>query len=517
MEQSSRSLGLQYEIPAAAGIAVDEADATSAQPVTSTLLRDAPASNVARSMMKSSSSQIVARILVALSRLVVAGMIVRRYQESLFGEYSLIFGILSIGDWLVDFGTTEVFVRDMCREPEHSQKLLRILTFTKMVQAPVAWAVLSGLIFALQYPSHVLIAGLVGGANVLFLAGVLVYRAIFKATLTMEKESISECVSVLAMIPLVALVCRAGGGLVALIVCHVISRGVFLAGCVILGRRNFAFSVAGVRWHDVTFMFRSSLAIGAVGFLVGGYETMDVLLLSKLGNFTEVAFYSAAQRLVWPTLMALSAVGSTFYPLIASYWPNYRNQFERSCQRALDTVLLLAGVPLSSLLAGAVFYMGLLGHKLVAGAPALRILALLALIKAITGTIGPIMYIVKAQKYALRFIAVALAVKLAAIAAVAHRFGYIGVAVAALVVETLFATLPALYLVQRLTHYRFRWNLVGRAAFGMLLSAGVAAFLISSGNIFAALLAPGIYIAFVFATRTLTFADLAPLLKGKPA
>ena len=483
--------------------------------VESSLLRGS-SRNIGWSMLKSSSAQIVGRILVALSRLVVAGLIVRRYQESMFGEYSLIFGILSIGDWLVDFGATEVFVRDMCREPQNSQRLLRILALTKAAQAPAAFAALAGLMLALRYPGHIVAAGLIGGANIVFFAGVLVYRAVFRATLTMEKESISECVSVLVMIPLVVLVCRSGGGLIALIGCHVISRAVFLAGCVVLGRRQFLPSIANVRWQEVSLMFRSSLAIGVVGFLVGGYETLDVLLLSKLSNFTQVAYYSAAQRLVWPTLMALSAVGATFYPLIASYWPNYRQEFEQSCQRALNTVLLLAGVALSSLFAGAPFYMGLLGQKLASGAPVLRVLVGLALIKAITGTIGPVMYIVKAQKYALQFISVALAVKLIAIAAVAPRFGYMGVAIAALAVETLFAAIPSVYLVQRLTRFRLRWNVAARAALGMLGSALIADWLIPSGAL-PALLAPALYISFVFLTGAVRPAELKSLLEGRAA
>jgi len=488
-----------------------------ADSVGSSVPRDIPATRIGWNMMKSSSAQVVGRIVVALARLVVAGMIIRRYHESIFGEYSLIFGLLSIGDWLVDFGTTEVFVRDICREPERAQRLLRILAATKMAQAPAAFAALTGLLLALRYPSQIVAAGLIGGANIVFFAGVLVYRVVFRVTLTIERESLAECLSVLVMIPLIALVCRAGGGLIALVGCHVISRAVFLGACSFFGRRQFVPSIAGVQWPDVVSAFHSSMAIGIIGFLVGGYETLDILVLSKFSNFSEVAVYSAAQRLVWPTLMALSAVGATFYPVIASYWPHAREQFEQTCQRGLDTMFLLAGVALSSLFAGAPFYMGLLGHKLSSGYPVLRVLAVLALIKAITGTIGPILYIVRAQKHALRFIAVALMVKLIAIAVVAPRFGYMGVAVAALVVEALFATLPSVYLVQRLTKYRLRWGVAVKATLWMSLSSVVASLVVGAGGFVAALLAPLLYTGLIFATGAVRPAELRLLLKSRAA
>jgi O-antigen/teichoic acid export membrane protein len=474
-----------------------------------------PTKNLGRAVLKNSFAQVAGRMLIALSRLVVASFIVRSYGKSTFGEYSLVFVLLSVADWLVDFGTTEVFVREVCREPNSEPRLLRVLTAVKVVQLPAAFSILMVMMLALRYPARIVEAGLVGGLNLVFYAGVLIYRVNFKSTLTIEREVTAESLSVLAMIPMIALVCHYRGSLIALIFCHLISRAIFFGFCFLFGRKRFLPSMQGVTWHDLRWSFHSIAAIGVIGFLVGGYETIDILLLSKLRSFSELAYYSAAQRLVWPVLMALAAVGTTFYPIIASYWPHSRDKFDDACQRALDTVLVLAGFALSALLAGAEFFMGLLGPDLVRGAPALRVLALLCFVKTVTSTAGPVLYVVRAQKKALQFIAVALLVKTGVMAVLAPRFGYMGVAYGALAVETCFAAVPTIYFLQKLTGFHVQWTVPVKVVLITLIAAA-APQLLGLHGLADALVAPLVYGVLVLFTGAVRVSEVRSVLRWAP-
>jgi O-antigen/teichoic acid export membrane protein len=316
------------------------------------------------------------------------------------------------------------------------------------------------------------------------------------------------------MIPLVALACRSGGGLIVLMGCHVISRAIYFGLCFLFGRSRYRFSLQGVTKQDVNWGLRSSVAIGTIGLLVGGYEILDILLLSKLASFSELAYYSAAQRLIWPTLMAVAAVGGTFYPVIASYWPQDRIRFEEACQRGLDTVLVLGGFALCSVFAAAEFFMGLLGPELANGAPVLRVLALLCFVKAITSTVGPVLYVVKAQRQALQFIGIAVAAKAAVIAILTPRYGYMGVAFGALIAETFFAAVPAIYLIRKLSGYRVRWSVPLRVAM-ITMVAAVVPWLLSVKGFPAALAAPGLYVPLAFLSGALRLSEVQSLLKWK--
>src|SRR5262249_47480342 len=148
--------------------------------------------------------------------LVVSGLIVRAYGRELFGEYSLILTLVGLAEWILDFGTADIFVREMCREPKQRRGLLRVLTATKLVQIPIAALLLGAAAVAAGYSHQVVQATLMAGVSLLFTAGIQIYRAMFRSSLTMEKEIVAELISVAAMIPATSAALHAHGGLFTL-------------------------------------------------------------------------------------------------------------------------------------------------------------------------------------------------------------------------------------------------------------------------------------------------------------
>lgn len=440
----------------------------------------------------------------------VVAIIVRAFGAETYGEYALLVAILTMSEWIVDFGTTDVFVRDICREPEREGALMRVLAAAKLLQVPAALALMAIILFALQYPARIVEAGLIGALSLAFFGATLLYRVAFRVHLVMEREMAAELLSVLVMIALVTVAAGAHGGLAGLLACVVISRAAYLAFSFAFGSRYFRLEVSGVDWPAVRAGLRPSMTIGAAGLLLVVYEALDVVLLSRMAATADVAYYSGAQKFAWPLLMALSAVGTTFYSVIASHWPHSRAQFEAACQRAFDTVVLLAAIPLCSILAGAEFFMGLLGPGLVPAAPALRLLALLCVAKAISMTVGPVLYIVHAQSLLLRLVALALGLKAVLVLAVAPGFGFMGAAAVGLALEVVFAGVTV-HLAWKRTGYRVQWGSALRAGFIVAVSAGAALVAVSS-SLVSALLAPVLCIALMFAAGLVSRASLRTLL-----
>ncbi len=73
--------------------------------------------NIKWSVLKNATSQIGGRVFLSLARLLISVLIVRYAGVTRFGEYALVVSILILGEWLVDFGFTEISVRDMCKTP----------------------------------------------------------------------------------------------------------------------------------------------------------------------------------------------------------------------------------------------------------------------------------------------------------------------------------------------------------------------------------------------------------------
>jgi O-antigen/teichoic acid export membrane protein len=157
--------------------------------------------------------------------------------------------------------------------------------------------------------------------------------------------------------------------------------------------------------------------------------------------------------------------------------------------------------------------MGILGPAIVAGAPALRILAVLGVIRAIGATLGPVLFLIGAQRQAAGFIGVALVVKVAVIAALAPRFGYVGIAWAAVGIEAVFALAPSVYILQRITGCRVRWTVPAKIAVVLATTAAVP-WVLPMPALVAAVVAPFVYTALAFATSAARLADLRALRAG---
>jgi O-antigen/teichoic acid export membrane protein len=425
--------------------------------------------------------------------------------------------VLSLGDWLVDLGTTDVFVRDISRDPDSAPKLLRVLSAAKLLQIPGAILLLTAVFGAFRYPAPVIQAGILGSLNLIFFGGVLVYRVVFRVAMVTERENLAEILSVAAMIPMVLAAIHWHGGVAGLIAGHVASRAIFFLLCWMMGRGLQPFPLPSATLPAVLATLRASAAIGLIGFLIGGYEALDVLLLSKLGTLTQLAWYSAAQRLIWPLPILLTAVGATFFPVLSSLRPGQRARFEEVCQNSFDTVFVLCGVAAASLTAGAVFYLRLLGKgDLDAGAPALRVLAFLCFAKAVGASLGPALFTVRAQNAALGFVATALVAKAAVVSFLVPYFGYMGVAYGSLAIEVCCAAIPAIVLLYLKAGYRLRLRTASLAV-ALAAICGFLPLALQFPPLAGAVAAPLAYVVLAFASGLVKTGQVRQMLRWKTA
>src|SRR5271165_1757662 len=125
-----------------------------------------------RRFVRNSAALAIGWNINAVGRLVAAALVVRTLGVEVFGEYALLVVWLTIAEWILDFGTVEVFVREANQEPAQRSRLVRIFLALKIVQVPVAVLVLAAGLAAMQYSRHILEAGLVASLSLLFTAGV---------------------------------------------------------------------------------------------------------------------------------------------------------------------------------------------------------------------------------------------------------------------------------------------------------------------------------------------------------
>ena len=468
--------------------------------------------SLGRRFLKNSAVLAVGWNINAVGRLVAAGLVVRTLGVNVFGEYALLVVWLTIAEWILDFGSTEVFVREANQEPEQRSRMVRVFLALKGIQAPVAVLVLVTGLIAMQYSHEIVRAGFLASLSLFFTAGVVFCRANFKAALTMEREVLSEFVSVLVMLPLIVAVAHFGWGVMGLMATYVVSRAVFCTGCVWQSRDQVNFSIRGVNLRDIGWGIHSIFAIGIIGFVVVLYSAVDLLVLSRTTSIAGVAVYSAALRFTMPLTMALNAIAVSVYPVLSLL--KSPEQFHKTCQRAVDITVLLGCLALVCLWCGAEFFMSLLGRGVVYGADALRILAVVCVIKAVPMVIGPALFLVRAQRYALAYMLMALSVKIAVIAGMALKFGYMGAAFGSLFVETFFLTPVTMFFVQRFTGYTMKFPTILRLIPIVVVIILITRKLLPQGNILGAVVAGLLYPLLVVGLRVVNPTEILTFLRA---
>ncbi len=158
------------------------------------------------SIAKNAFSLTGGRMLLALLRFAVALVIVQRAGLDRFGEFALILGFVFVAEWLSDFGLADIAVRQISADASRRDATLTAFALSKAVQSVIAAATMGGAIVLLGYPEHMVRAGLIASAAVVFYGGVQVYRVEFRLRMTMERDVAPELSSAAVLLASVWLV-----------------------------------------------------------------------------------------------------------------------------------------------------------------------------------------------------------------------------------------------------------------------------------------------------------------------
>jgi len=470
--------------------------------------------NLNWSVIKNTVSQIVGRMFISISRLVIAIIVVRYGNTLLFGQYALILSLLFVAEWLVDFGTTDIGVRNICRQPNKKFEILKTLTYLKLPQFVFAYVSLVAFVVLMGYDSALVRAALFGGVGLAFQAGAVIYRTLFRTTMQMEKDVAGELVGVLLMIPLIWFASWKGAGVDILAACYAVSRAAYFFVVLIWGNKQFRLNLAGVTVREVATFYPQALPLGLLGVLVVGYDSIALVILSKFMDMQAVAFYSAATRFLLPIMVVTNSITKTFYPILSSYWNKSSNNFRNTQQNCLEVSFLVAGALFCMINAAAEFFMGLIGQDFIEAAYILRILSWAILGRAVTTAMSPLIIVSGSQGKALGLALFSLIPSVFLMLWLVPLYGVLGAALAVICTEFLFSMIPAIFASLYLTSIKLNWLPVAKVLFCAVLALVFATILGQKGTIWGAAIAVLSYLALVLFTGALPLSKLHVILES---
>ncbi|BAV64973.1 lipopolysaccharide biosynthesis protein [Sphingobium cloacae] len=423
------------------------------------------------SLFRNSAALVAGRIALSLLRMVAALCVARLAGAESFGAYALLLGIVALFEWLVDFGQTDIAVRDAARDPDRRDTLLAALSRAKRMQGLAGAAALPLILAVMGYDGPVILAGCAGSVAIGASALLQPARAALRLALRPDRDMAAELAGTAAMLPLLALASLMRAPLPVLIATFALARLAQAALAIHWAPPCRAAAPASAR-H----LARSALPLGVAGLLVVLYDALAPLLLAHLLDLKAVAIYAAAARFIFPILIAVQAINTAFFPVIAHGWRRDPAGMERTQQAALLLSVAVSAPLFAGIHGGADFLMSLMGGDFRSGAPLLRLMAWVLLARAVTTAMSPLIVVAGRQGRAMLLTLASLAAQVVALFVLVPRLGVIGAGVGYLLVELLLGSLAVSWMGQAVSGARIDWRPVA----ALLAAAALAVRLVDA-------------------------------------
>jgi O-antigen/teichoic acid export membrane protein len=423
-------------------------------------------------LVQSGMSLVVGRVILSGARMVAALIVARLSGADNFGAYALLLSLIGLAEWLVDFGQTDMAVRDAARRSRRQAAMLDALARAKRAQGPAVAIALPLIMGLAGQDRDIILAACAGSVAVCATAWLQPARAALRLSLRMDRDICAELVGVAAMLPLLALASLYRAPLPYLMASVAVAR---LVQAALVTRWAGSVKAGSARPMSAARLARRSLPLGCAGLLVLLYDALAPLLLARLMDMGAVAIYAAAARFIMPVLVAVQAINSAAFPLMARDWRRDPAAFTRTQQGALLLSVALASFFFAGIHGGAAFLMGLMGPDFVIGAPVLQLMAWTLLARAITTAMAPLILIAGRQGRAMLLTLLSLACQCAAACLLVPVMGALGAAAGCLIVELIFGTIAVSWMAVRVTGIAIDWRPVAASIATAIAAASIVA------------------------------------------
>jgi len=429
-------------------------------------------------ILKNIISLVGGRVFISLSRLLISLIIVRLAGADLFGEYVVVMSIIFIGEWLVDFGFTDIAVRDISRTPTKKTLILHAFTAIKLIQVIICYGIIVFAIYLLGYKDF-LEAIIIGGFAVIFYGTAQIYRVIFRLNMTMYKDMLSESCGVLVMIILAIVLSLKGASVTELVALHAISRLIYMFINIYFGASDYKIKLTFNDGQNISALIKQAAPLGIAGIMIAIYDSVFPLVISKLMDMEAVAQYTVAIRLVFPIIIVTQAIANVFYTPLSNYWNSSKKLFTSTQQNLVEITCFTAAAFFCLIYSGADTIVSIFGEEMSESASILQALSWAILARAVTTTMALPIIICGGQRKTMWLTLMVVTFSTAMVVYLVPIYGIFGAVATYLFVEIILNAIPIIFISQYMAKYKLNWLPIS----GIFFAAFLSILLISSLNI----------------------------------
>lgn len=293
-------------------------------------------------LLKNTLALVLAEIVKPLITLVFIGYISRILGVEMFGQFGTILTFVLVFEHLAAMGMAGMIIRDVAVDRKQAGEFLTTATAISLVASLVVLFVIGLILQIFSYTPEINQAIGLLAFSIFFYVATGHIQSLLEGFQRMELKSALSITESLLKAILGILALNAGYGLMGLIGAIVIVRAI------VFGLAIFYAGLVGIRpvwnvaWRQYFKMLRKTLTFFFISILSSIYWCTDVLMLSKLGNMSDVGTYVAAYRPMELMLNLSLCYITALYPMMSIMFAESAISFRRQCTVAIKYLFILS-------------------------------------------------------------------------------------------------------------------------------------------------------------------------------
>ena len=417
------------------------------------------ASHVLRRVARNTTSLFASDLINRASTFVLYALVARYFTTAVFGQLSLAFTFFFMFQIPAIAGLRNLLAREITKDKGATSQYLMHGSIIAAMFTLACIAVLLLVVWLMGYAADTASFIMMLSLGLLPFALSKIYESVLRAWEQMHYIAYAQAPVHMAKVIAAIVLLRQGYGLyhlIALIVASHITIAAFEWGFI---RRYIPLSPVRFDRQFGLAMLKSTSTFLGIDVMLATMTSLDIILLSKFGSASDVAFFNAARQLLVPMMTVYSNLMLSLFPMLCrKYEPSFHN-LQGLSEQVLE-VLLIVALPITLglfFLADDVLLL-LYGPALAPAAGILRILVWMLVLVALTSLLGQVLLASQREKVTLRIMVIDGVVSLGCGVLLISVYGPVGAALTALIrrivdfylhyvpISKLFSNLPLLRL-----------------------------------------------------------------------
>ncbi|MFC1789597.1 oligosaccharide flippase family protein [Patescibacteria group bacterium] len=276
-----------------------------------------------------------------LAKLALLIYVARILGATEYGKFTFALAFVSLFIIFFDLGLSQITTREISREKEKEKEFSAIFSLKILLGLGTSFLIL---IISFFTNFDIVIQKIIWILAACFFVENIteIIVAFFRARQKMEYESLTKILGSLTLV---------GVGLIGLFYFPSIlnlSYSYLLGAFVAL---IFALIIFQIKIQKISFSLDKSIwkkylivswPLALVAILSTFYNQIDSVMMGYLGQFTETGWYNAAYRIIWPTLIPITLISISFFPVLSKYFKESKEKLQNVWNRQIEVMILLA-------------------------------------------------------------------------------------------------------------------------------------------------------------------------------